>query len=221
MLRRPLRDDVHRELCDRISRGVFPPGMRLRDAALAQELGVSRTPVREALLRLVADGLVEADLGRGFTVRPLTAEETGHLGELLSTLECLALRGIDVFPDARLDQLDDLNGQIDEFKDDAERALALNDEWHFLLLDGCRNSHLRTMIGTARDACRRYVHAYMRDRGRVEHATHQHAAIVQHLRMGEKSAAEAALAGHWRSGVAALQLWIEQSGVDMLPALEA
>ncbi len=215
MLRRPLRDDVYREICNRICRGLLPPGTRLRDAALAEEIGVSRTPVREALLQLVRDGLVESDLGRGFTVRPLSADEAGDLGAILSTLECLALRSVDVFPDARLNELDEINAQLDEFKDDAERCLALNDEWHQRLVDGCRNTHLRATIAALREAAKRYQYAYMRDAGRVEHATHQHAAVVEALRHGNREAAETALSDHWRLGIETLQRWIERAATDV------
>lgn len=212
--RRPLRDDVYREICLRIHKGDLPPGSRVRDAALAQDLGVSRTPVREALLRLVRDGMLESDLGRGFTVRPLSSVEAHELTTILCTLECLALRSTDVFPDARLRQLEELNAELERYKDDAERCMELNDEWHQVLLDGNRNTHLRGLIFTLKDVARRYVFAYMRDVGRVEHALHQHAAVVEALRRGDPVAAEAMLREHWTVASAELIQWIEQSGID-------
>lgn len=217
--RKPLRDEVYRELVERIYRGDLAPSSRVRDAALAAELGVSRTPVREALLRLVREGLIECDMGRGFTVRPLAATEARELAGILSALECLALRSSDIFPDARLAQLEELNGQLEEFKDDPERSLALNDEWHLLLLDGCRNQRLKELIGTLKEVSRRYVLAYMRDSGRVEHATHDHDAITTALRHGDRATAETRLAAHWYNATEELAGWIGHG--DGAPAASA
>src|SRR6516165_11700079 len=73
--KRPLREDVHAALRIRIVEGQLLPGSRLQDVQLAGELGVSRTPIREALLRLAGEGLVENDPNRGFFVAPLRREE--------------------------------------------------------------------------------------------------------------------------------------------------
>ncbi len=88
----PLRDEVYRQVLDRIHRGSLPAGVRLRDSELAAQLGVSRTPVREALLRLARDGVLENSMGRGFRVRSLDASELQEVGAILGTLESLALR---------------------------------------------------------------------------------------------------------------------------------
>src|SRR4051812_4582242 len=71
-----LRDDVYRRLRDAIVDGTFAPGEQLRDAELAEWLGVSRTPIREALLRLAQGGLVVAKPGRSATVAGLDLRAT-------------------------------------------------------------------------------------------------------------------------------------------------
>ena len=71
-----LRDDVYRRLCDAIIDGTFAPGEQLRDGELATWLGVSRTPVREALLRLAEGGLVVARPGRSTVVSSLDVRAT-------------------------------------------------------------------------------------------------------------------------------------------------
>jgi DNA-binding GntR family transcriptional regulator len=88
----PLRDEVYRQILDRIHRGELPPGTRVRDADLTAQLGVSRTPIREALLRLVRDGVLDTAMGRGFRVRPIDAAELREVGDILGALEALALR---------------------------------------------------------------------------------------------------------------------------------
>src|SRR5262249_61557595 len=89
--KRPLREDVHAALRARIVEGQFPPGSRLQDVQLAGELGVSRTPIREALLRLAGEGLVESDPNRGFLVAPLRREEILETYPVVWALECQAL----------------------------------------------------------------------------------------------------------------------------------
>ncbi len=90
--RAPLRDEVCRQILDRIHRGDLPPGSRVRDSDLASQLGVSRTPIREALLHLARDGVLETAMGRGFRVRPIDAAELREVGDILGALESLALR---------------------------------------------------------------------------------------------------------------------------------
>src|SRR5687767_927065 len=89
--RTPLRDQVYREIVERVRRGDFAPGTKVRDTTLASQLGVSRTPVREALLRIAREGVLDADMGKGFSVSRLDTSEMRETSAILSALECLAL----------------------------------------------------------------------------------------------------------------------------------
>lgn len=86
-----LADQVYQTLRDLLRTGRIGPSERLQEVALATQLGVSRTPVREALARLASDGLVEAD-GRSFAVPGLTSEDLGDIYALRSLLEPEAIR---------------------------------------------------------------------------------------------------------------------------------
>lgn len=85
--RRPLHDEVTERLRDMIVEGELAPGARVNEAALCEQLGVSRTPLREALKILAAEGLVELLPRRGARVATLGAAELGELFEVLSGLE--------------------------------------------------------------------------------------------------------------------------------------
>src|SRR5215211_5143679 len=104
-------------LRERILRGVYPEGEPLRQDALADELGVSRIPVREALRQLEAEGLVTFSPHRGAVVSTLSLSEVEELFELRADIECdLLCRAI---PRMTVEQLDRANDVLDEF----ERAL--------------------------------------------------------------------------------------------------
>ncbi len=87
-----LRDDVYRRLRDAIIDGTFLPGEQLRDGELAEWLGVSRTPVREALLRLGASGLVVAVPGRSTTVSEVDPKAVRDARDVVAAMHELAVR---------------------------------------------------------------------------------------------------------------------------------
>jgi DNA-binding GntR family transcriptional regulator len=87
-----LRDDVFRRIRDAIIDGTLAPGEQLRDLELAEWLGVSRTPVREALLRLAASGLVETRPGRSTTVTSLDARAEREARDVVAAMHELAVR---------------------------------------------------------------------------------------------------------------------------------
>jgi len=87
-----LRDDVFRRLRDAIVDGTFLPGEQLKDAELAEWLGVSRTPVREALLRLGTSGLVVAVPGRSTTVSDIDQRAVREARDVVAAMHMLAVR---------------------------------------------------------------------------------------------------------------------------------
>jgi DNA-binding GntR family transcriptional regulator len=119
-------------LRERILRGDYPDGEPLRQDALADELGVSRIPVREALRQLEAEGLVTFSPHRGAVVSSLSLEEIDELFELRADIEGDLLRR--AIPKMNAEQLERANDVLDEFEDalragEASRWGPLN--WHF------------------------------------------------------------------------------------------
>ena len=207
IVRGPLREDVCREILQLIHGGNLPAGSRVRDAALALKLGVSRTPVREALLRLSRDGAVEAIPGRGFRVPPLNPSEIRDVGTILSTLESLALRLSPDPPRERLDRLAALDRRMETTRGDPAASIDLHDDWHRILLEGCPNPRLLQMISTLRQTPRRYLHAYLRQTGGVSLSTGQHAKMLDALGRGDREPAARHLEQHWRRGTEELEAW--------------
>ncbi|HET6576810.1 MAG TPA: GntR family transcriptional regulator [Gemmatimonadales bacterium] len=203
----PLRDEVYRQVLDRIHRGDLPAGARLRDAELASQLGVSRTPVREALLRLAREGVLDSSMGRGFRVRSLDASELEEVGAILGALESLALRLSAEPPPDRLDRLAELDRRLEQTRGDAVVCLDIEDEWHRTLLEGCPNRRLLELIASLRQVPRRYLAAFMRDAGRLSLSTLPHTKIAHALRDGGRDSAAAVFEQQWRRGLAELGAW--------------
>src|SRR5690554_847234 len=102
--RRNLGSDVYRILRDRILRQELKAGEKLSDLRLSNELGVSRTPIREALHQLVQDGVVIAEPNRGFFVATFSQRDLEEIFELRLALELFAVRRIDL--QGRKDELE-------------------------------------------------------------------------------------------------------------------
>ncbi|MBF0689479.1 MAG: GntR family transcriptional regulator [Cellulomonas sp.] len=131
--RRLLRDDVYRRLRDAIVDGDLAPGEQLRDAELAARLGVSRTPVREALLRLADAGLVVAQPGRSTHVSPVEARDVHDAGSVVAAMHLVAVReAIDRFTPADIEEMREANRRFADAigVGDVEAALRADDDLH-------------------------------------------------------------------------------------------
>jgi DNA-binding GntR family transcriptional regulator len=209
----PLREQVHRAIVGRILREELAPGARISDSVLAQELGVSRTPVREALLRLEGEGFLEVAPGRGFFVKPLSAGEVREVYPILWTLEVLALRSSGPpSPDA-LAELGRINAELAEAGDDPERRIDLDAAWHRTLLEGCGNQQLLGLIASLKAVIRRYEYAYMQNAGLVPVSTRAHDEIARAMERGDVDAAAPLLEDNWRFTLAELLPWLEGDGL--------
>lgn len=144
-----LRDDVYLRVRDAIVDGTFAPGEQLKDAELADWLGVSRTPVREALLRLGASGLVVAVRGRSTTVSAIDPQQVRHARDVIAAMHELAVREAT----GRLSAVDvelmrAANRRFAEAVDsgDAHAALDADDELHGIPVAATGNRALEAVL---------------------------------------------------------------------------
>jgi DNA-binding GntR family transcriptional regulator len=205
----PLRDQVHHAIVDRILRDDLKPGARISDTALARELGVSRTPIREALLRLEREGFLGADVGRGFFVKPLSVREMREVYSVLWTLEVLAMRTAAPLTQERAAALVRINTAL-EAEQEPARRIDLDVEWHRTLLETSDNEYLRTTIDSLKRVVRRYEYAYMLNAGFVPASTRSHEQIVAMAMAGDLDGAVRLLEDNWRGGMENLIVWLEE-----------
>jgi DNA-binding GntR family transcriptional regulator len=200
--RKTLRSQVREELLARMRSGEVRPGESINEVQLAAELGVSRTPLREALVALESEGQIESENGKGFRFVPLSAREFEELCPIIVTLECLAL---DLSPVDELRRIGvRLAALAADFKENiAEHALVnrRDDEWHTLMLSACPNARLLEEILGVRLAIHRYESLLVPDEVMVERSAIEHADIARHLVDGDVRAAKHALDENWSNGM--------------------
>jgi DNA-binding GntR family transcriptional regulator len=199
--KKPLREDIHALLRERIVKGDLLPGNRLQDVHLAAELGVSRTPVREALLRLERDGLVESDPNRGFFVAPLNRKEVAEIYPMVWTLECLALGSSRPATRPQIQALREINAGMAAVTDDPLRCQELDLRWHQTLLESCANERLKELLASLKQIVRRYEYVYMRDPALVRRSVRDHAEILEALVQKKPKLASRLLERNWRAGM--------------------
>jgi DNA-binding GntR family transcriptional regulator len=198
--RDPLRNDLHRAVLDRIVRGQLRPGDRIKESHLAEELGASRTPLREALFSLEREGFVRSELARGFSVEPLSGREVRETYPILWTLEGLALRASVPLVYSLTDELSKLNSRF-AANMRPDRAIDADKRWHEMLLGSCPNRRLNQLLNALRATLRRYEHVYMRDPTLIAESIRQHQRIIDALAAKDIEDAVRGLTHNWRFGM--------------------
>jgi len=212
----PVREEVRRLLLDRLLARELAPGERLNESQLAAEFGISRTPLREALLQLASDGLVEARPGRGFFVAGMDPDTARDLYLVVGTLEALALRRTGV-PDVEtlraLRSLDERRPRQARGYDGA-RKVDVDMAWHRRLVAACPNLPLAELLQVARRRVFRYEYVHASEFERVgTTGLEQHRRILDALEAERLEEAAGLLEEHWRHGAASLSAWLE--GADL------
>jgi DNA-binding GntR family transcriptional regulator len=203
-LRRLLaREEVYAQIRAWILEGEMAPGERIQDAALAEALGVSRMPVREALLRLQSEGLVESSANRWIRVTPIRVELGAEIYPLIWTLEGMALR--QVAASLTEEHLAAMDAEIEHLR----RAIAARDHhaahdadtaFHALILDATRNAQLIQIVADLKTKLRRLEIVELSGNLRSQASIDEHEAIVAALRRGDVEVALHELDLNWRHG---------------------
>ncbi|MEM6478587.1 MAG: GntR family transcriptional regulator [Pseudomonadota bacterium] len=190
-------ESAYDRLLGSIREGAYRPGDRLREEEVGERLSLSRTPVREALRRLEADGIVEHKPRQGAVVRQLAHAEVVELYEMRVVLErtaaeMAAKHGID----AEFDALDDLNAAIAEEKANPAKAAAINQDFHRGLYLACRNRFLLEAARALNNSLLLLGPTTYTDETRIDVVVRQHQSIVDALRAGDIEGAGAAAEAH-------------------------
>ena len=202
-----ISDLVTTELRNMIVDGRLPAGERINEVHISQRLGVSRTPLREALARLAHEGALTSIPRIGYFVRALTLEEFEQIYAIRPLLDPEALRLAGLPSRDRLERLQKINDKIEKARD-ADTIISLDDEWHLELIADCSNRVLIDLIEQFIRRTRRYEIALMRERKDVPVAAANHRAIMAALRRRDLKAACAALRKNLQTGYEPISSWL-------------
>jgi DNA-binding GntR family transcriptional regulator len=209
----PSRPNISGELAaalrNMIVEGRLPEGSRINEVHLSAQLGVSRTPLREALARLAQEGALSNVPRIGWFVRPLTLDELEQIYPIRALLDPEALRIAGVPDAAHIHRLERLNRRLLE-AESPDRRIELDDEWHLALIAGCPNRVLIDLIKQFIGRTRRYEIALMRDRRNVAAAIDTHSEIMAALRKGDLGAACEALRRNLTTGFEPIAAWLRE-----------
>ncbi|MEQ9813386.1 MAG: GntR family transcriptional regulator [Azospirillaceae bacterium] len=203
---------VYEYLREQILSGALEPEARLTLAALSRQLGTSMMPVREALMRLEREGLVEVAPYKDVRVAPLSITDITELFSVRAVLEGHALRLAAGNEGTRLaDHLEQVNARFERARADENytEVNAANWEFHRFILDRARNHHLRRLLEDVWAKCLRYRAGFRLIPGRAESAFREHEAIIAAVRAGELDEMERICRRH-----------IETAGREMVAYLE-
>jgi len=206
----PIRSQVRRRLLEGMLRGDPAPGSSINESGLSVLLGVSRTPLREALLNLVGEGFLSATPGKGFYVLPLSTKEVEDIYPIIAALEVLGLHASPSPTSTQLKRLAEINAELESVRDDWEAALRQDELWHRTLLSGANNRRLLETIRTLKYHAQRYESAYMRHSGRIIRSVEQHRAILRALRDGDREGAARLLEANWKISQDFLLPWLRE-----------
>ncbi|TCN42010.1 DNA-binding GntR family transcriptional regulator [Kribbella orskensis] len=208
-----LRENSYRAIRDAIVDGTLAPGERLNDADLVEWLGVSRTPVREALARLEQAGLVQTKPGRSTTVSPLDVREIRSAQLVTAAMHELAVReAIPNLSAAELDAMREANKRLADAlcRNDVDAAIAADDDFHGVPVAACANRAIETVLEQFTPVLRRVERlrfSSLGGRGSVA----QHDRIIALCEAGDVEGATAATRANWQTLVPLLDNSLQET----------
>ena len=211
----PLREVVAEALREAIKEGLLAPGQRLMEIQLAEELGVSRTPVREAVRKLELEGYVVMMPRRGTYVANLSIRDVNDVFEIRTALDSLACGlAAERITEDELERLQRLLVMIGEHieKGDMEKIVETDTRFHDLLYQASRNTRLVGIISNLREQLTRFRAASMSFPGRLKETLEEHKELVDAIAQGDVQAAKHAAEAHMEKAEQTLLESMEAAG---------
>ncbi|WP_311220761.1 MULTISPECIES: GntR family transcriptional regulator [unclassified Acidovorax] len=201
---RALYEEVAEQLRQRIFKRELEPGSWIDELKIAEEFGISRTPLREALKVLAAEGLVTMKLRRGAYVTEVSDKDLRDVYHLLSLLESDAAGVVAAqASDAQLQELQALHEGLAAAVEDRDRFFALNERFHMRLLELAGNRWRNQMVADLRKVMKLNRHNSLLKAGRIEESLAEHRAVMAAIEGRDPAAAISQMQAHFSHGLQA------------------
>ncbi|HEX5807012.1 MAG TPA: GntR family transcriptional regulator [Macromonas sp.] len=203
-----LYEEVAELLRQRIFNRELPPGSHIDELKIAEALGISRTPLREALKVLAAEGLVTMKVRRGAYVTEVSEQDLRDVYELLALLESDAVGAICRNNDPNhLAELEKLHAELAQAADPAtgsrERFFAVNEQFHLRVLEMAQNRWRQQTVADLRKVMKLNRHHSLFKSGRIQESLQEHEGVMEALRQHRPELAAERMRQHFSNGLEA------------------
>ena len=201
---RALYEQVAEQLRQRIFQRELEPGAWIDELKIAEEYGISRTPLREAMKVLAAEGLVTMKVRRGAYVTEVSRKDIADVYHLLSLLESDAAGVVaEKATEEELLRLKETHEELKQQTADAERFFALNESFHMQILEIADNRWRNQLVADLRKVMKLNRHKSLFKQGRIEDSLAEHETILQALLHRNAAEATQAVRLHFGAGLEA------------------
>ena len=199
-----LYEEVAEQLRQRIFRRELEPGSWIDELKIAEEFGISRTPLREALKVLAAEGLVTMKVRRGAYVTEMSEKDLRDVYHLLSLLESDAAGVVAERATPEQQQtLRDLHAELESAAGNREAFFSVNERFHMTLLDMADNRWRSQMVADLRKVMKLNRHNSLFKQGRIEDSLSEHRAILDAMLSRDAEGTRRAMQAHFAQGLQA------------------
>jgi DNA-binding GntR family transcriptional regulator len=201
---RALYEEVAEQLRQRIFRRELEPGSWIDEVKIAQEFGISRTPLREALKVLAAEGLITMKVRRGAYVTEVSENDLADVYHLLSLLESDAAGVVaQKATDEQLKELQQLHKELEAAQNHRDKFFAINERFHMRLLEIAGNRWRDQLVADLRKVMKLNRHNSLLKTGRIKESMLEHRAIMEAIVHRDSRAATKRMQEHFRNGLKA------------------
>ena len=199
---RALYEEVAELLRQRIFNRELAPGSWIDELKLAEEYGISRTPLREALKVLATEGLVTMKVRRGAYVTEVSDSDLANVYHLLALLESDAAEVVAAkATDAQIRELQSLHNELEKAVKNRERFFEINEAFHMRLLEIANNRWRDQMVADLRKVMKLNRHNSLLKSGRIEESLLEHRAIMAALVARDAAETAQRMREHFKSGL--------------------
>ena len=192
---RPLREMVYEELKMQILTGTIIPGTRMMEVELAEEMGVSRTPIREAIRKLEKEGLVTIEPRRGAYASQISTDDMVEILEVRQNMEGLAaFFAASRMKPEQMRELEDVSKKYNQAVADGnmQDMITYDTRFHRIIVESCNNKILVQMIEQLQELVLRFRYIYYDNFRRAENMPEEHQTILEAIENGDADAARQA-----------------------------